>query len=100
MDNDVVIEVKYEDETFNPIGALVIKGIEYDPEDYDGKQGCIWVEETSMVDPTVDMDSDDEDYDETSQQFYEDLADKQQELLDECLRLIETDGELIEGYED
>ena len=53
-----------------------------------------------MVDPTVDMDSDDEDYDETSQQFYEDLADKQQELLDECLRLIETDGELIEGYED
>ena len=100
LDNDVVIEVTYEDETFNPIGALVIKGIEYDPEDYDGKQGCIWVEETSMVDPTVDMDSDDEDYDETSQQFYEDLADKQQELLDECLRLIETDGELIEGYED
>ena len=65
VDNDVIIEVTYEDETYSPVGAAIIKGVECDPEDYDEKQGNIWVEEDrTLEDPTVDKEWDDEDYDE------------------------------------
>jgi len=101
LDNDVVIEVTYEDETYSPVGAVVIKGIEYDPEDYDEKQGNIWVEEdNSLEDPTVDKDWDDEDYDQVQMEFSESVYDKQQELLDKCRRLVETDGMMFHEYQD
>ena len=100
VDNDVIIEVTYEDETYSPVGAAIIKGVECDPEDYDEKQGNIWVEEDrTLEDPTVDKDWDDEDYDEVQMEFAESVYDKQQELLDECRRLVETDGESIDEYE-
>lgn len=101
LDNDVVIEVTYEDETYSPVGAVVIKGIEYDPKDYDEKQGNIWVEEdNSLEDPTVDKDWDDEDYDQVQMEFSESVYDKQQELLDKCRRLVETDGMMFHEYQD
>ena len=100
VDNDVIIEVTYEDETYSPVGAAIIKGVECDPEDYDEKQGNIWVEEDrTLEDPTVDKEWDDEDYDEVQMEFSESVYDKQQELLDECRRLVETDGESIDEYE-
>jgi hypothetical protein len=45
-----------------------------------------------MEDPTVDMDFDDENYDEVSQEFYESLYDTQVRLLDQCMEMIELDG--------
>jgi hypothetical protein len=101
LDNDVVIEVTYEDESYSPIGAVIIKGVECDPEDYDEKQGMIWVEEDrTLEDPTVDKDWDDEDYDDVQMKFAESVYDRQQELLEECRRLIDTDGMFFDDYEE
>ncbi len=92
IDPEVFIEVVYEDEGYEPIGAVVIK------KDKDGTP-CIWVEEDEMEDPTVDMDWEDEDYDETQMKFHEDLYERQQEMLLECHDLVGTDGEPIDEYE-
>lgn len=101
IDNDVVIEVTYEDETYSPVGAAILKGVECDPEDYDEKQGMIWVEEDrSLEDPTVDKDWDDEDYEEVQMNFNESVYNKQQELLDECRRVVDLDGMFFDDYEE
>ena len=63
LDNDVVIEVKYEDEGYNPVGALLVKSVTTYGEHEETTEGCIWSEEEEMEDPTVDMDWDDENYD-------------------------------------
>jgi len=92
-DPDVFIEVQYEDEGYSPIGAIVIK------KDKDGTP-CIWVEEDDdMEDPTEDMDWDDEGYDEAQMEFMDSIYERQQEMLQECHDLINTDGEPIDGYE-
>ena len=92
-DPDVFIEVQYEDEGYSPIGAIVIK------KDKDGTP-CIWVEEDDdMENPTEDMDWDDEGYDEAQMEFMDSIYERQQEMLQECHDLINTDGEPIDGYE-
>jgi len=101
VDNDVVIEVTYEDETYSPVGAAILKGVECDPEDYDEKQGMIWVEEDrTLEDPTFDKDWDDEDYDEVQMNFNESVYNRQQELLEECRRVIDLDGMFFDDYEE
>ena len=101
VDKDVVIEVTYEDESYSPIGAAIIKGVKCDPEDCDGKQGMIWVEEDrTLEDPTVDKDWDDDDYDEVQMEFAESVYEKSQELLDKCRGLIDRDGIFFEDYEE
>ena len=90
LDESVEIEVTYEDETYNPIGAIVIK------KDRDGTP-CMWEEEDNDIEnPLEDMDWDDEKYDETSEEFYESLYDNQQSLLGLCYELVITDGEPID----
>ena len=90
LDESVEIEVTYEDETYNPIGAIVIK------KDRDGTP-CIWEEEDNDIEnPLEDMDWDDEKYDDVSQEFYESLYENQQSLLGLCHELVITDGEPIE----
>ena len=90
LDENVEIEVTYEDETYNPIGAIVIK------KDRDGTP-CIWEEEDNDIEnPLEDMDWDDEKYDDASQEFYESLYENQQSLLGLCHELVITDGEPIE----
>jgi len=90
LDENVEIEVTYEDETYNPIGAIVIK------KDRDGTP-CIWEEEDNDIEnPLEDMDWDDEKYDDVSQEFYESLYENQQSLLGLCHELVITDGEPIE----
>ena len=92
MDSNVFIEVQYEDEGYDPIGAIVIK------KDVDGTP-CIWVEEDNeMENPADDMDWDDEDYDEVSSEFYESVYERTQEMLRYCHDLIDTDGEPIDEY--
>lgn len=94
IDPEVVVEVKYEDETYSPVGAIVIK------KDKDGTP-CIWQEEDDeMEDPTVDMDWDDEEYEQTQMDFMDSIAERQDELLAECHELVETDGEPIYEMED
>jgi len=86
----IEIEVTYEDETYSPIGAIVIK------KDRDGTP-CIWEEEDNDIEnPLEDMDWDDEKYDDVSQEFYESLYENQQSLLGLCHELVITDGEPIE----
>ena len=92
LDNDVVIEVRYEDETFNPVGALVVKSVTHYGEEDETTEGRLWSEEVEMEDPTVDMDFDDEDYDEVQMEFYESLYDTQVRLLSNCMEMIELDG--------
>jgi hypothetical protein len=94
MDPNVFIEVQYEDEGYDPIGAIVIK------KDVDGTP-CIWVEEDDeMEDPTVDKDWEDEDYDDVQMEFMESLYERQQEMLRLCHDLVDTDGEPIDDYKD
>ena len=92
LDNEVVIEVKYEDESFDPVGALVVKSVTHYGEEGETTEGCLWSEETEMEDPTVDMDWDHEDYDQTQMEFYESVAETQDSLLSQCIELVETDG--------
>ena len=93
IDPEGYIEVIYEDEGYDPIGAVVIK------KDKDGTP-CIWQEEDNeMEDPTVDKDWDDEDYDDVQMEFMESLYDRQQEMLLYCHDLIDTDGEPIDEYQ-
>ena len=92
LDNEVVIEVKYEDETFDPVGALVIKTLTHEGDEGEVSEGRLWVEETEMEDPTVDMDWDHEDYDQTQMDFYDSVAETQDNLLSQCMELVETDG--------
>jgi len=92
-DPDVFIEVQYEDEGYDPIGAIVIK------KDLDGTP-CIWQEEDDeMEDPTVDMDWDDEGYDDAQMEFMDSLYERQQEMLRLCHDLVNTDGEPIDSYQ-
>jgi hypothetical protein len=94
LDENVEIEVTYEDETYSPIGAIVIK------KDRDGTP-CIWEEEDNDIEnPLEDMDWDDEKYDDVSQEFYESLYENQQSLLGLCHELVITDGEPIEELTD
>ncbi len=92
LDENVQIEVTYEDETYSPIGAIVVK------KDKDGTP-CIWLEEDDDIEnPLDDMDWDDEKYDETSEEFYENIYDVQQSLLATCIEIVDSDGEPIEDY--
>ena len=92
-DPDVFIEVQYEDEGYDPIGAIVIK------KDLDGTP-CIWQEEDDeMEDPTVDMDWEDEGYDDAQMEFMDSLYERQQEMLRLCHDLVNTDGEPIDSYQ-
>ena len=88
LDENVEIEVQYEDESYDPIGAMVVK------KDKDGTP-CIWEEEDDVENPTDDMDWDDEGYDEAQQEFYDEIYETKQELLKECHSLVLTDGEPI-----
>jgi hypothetical protein len=89
LDENVEIEVTYEDETYSPIGAIVIK------KDRDGTP-CMWEEEDNDIEnPLEDMRMSDEKYDEVSEEFYESLYENQQSLLGLCHELVVTDGEPI-----
>ena len=83
IDPESIIEVKYEDEGFDPIGAIVIKKGE------NGEPVIYQDEDDEMEDPTVDMDWDDENYDQTQMEFMEEIAERQDEMLANCYEMIE-----------
>ena len=95
IDPDSSIEVTYEDEGYSPIGAYVLS------KDLDGTP-CIWNEEDhDMEDPTLEMEWDDEDYDQTQSDFVDSIYDRTQELLQNCRTYVLSDGEpVVEMGED
>jgi hypothetical protein len=90
IDPNVIIEVKYEDETYNPIGAVVIK------KDNDGVSVMYQDEDDEMEDPTEDMNWDDEGYDDARLNFMDEIMERQDEMLRFCYDMIEEgDGTAI-----
>lgn len=95
IDPESIIEVKYEDEGFDPIGAIVIKKGE------NGEPVIYQDEDDEMEDPTIDMDWDDENYDQTQMEFMEEIAERQDEMLANCYDMIDEGlGEPIYEMED
>jgi len=100
VDPEVFIEVMYEDEAYDPVGAVVIK------KDVDGTP-CIWQEEDNEMeypdeDDYYDEEEEDTDYDayETAtMEFMDELYERQQEMLGQCHDLVESDGEPIDEFE-
>ena len=93
IDPDVFIEVTYEDETYNPIGAIVLK------KDKDGTPCYYQEEDDEMEDPTEDMDWEDEEYEQAQEDFMESIYERQREMMLSCHDLVVSDGEPIEDIE-
>ena len=90
IDPDVKILVKFEDESYEPVGAFAAM------KDPNGVPSYHLDEDYDMEDPTVDMDWDDEDYDETQMEFREELEGVQDSCLEECIRVIgQGEGKVI-----
>lgn len=75
IDPEVQIQVKFQDESYQPIGGFVVK------KDHNGVPGWSMEEDYDVEDPTVDMDWDDEDYDETQMDFMDDLDTMMTQLM-------------------
>lgn len=89
IDPDVIIEVTFEDEAYQPVGALVIKNNE-------GMGDLHMVEDYDLEDPTVEMDWEDENYDQTQMNFIEEKEDIIENLLKTCYEWIDgNDGETV-----
>ena len=71
IDPDVKVEVKYQDESYNPVGGFVVK------KDHNGTPAWAESEEYDVEDPTVDMNWEDDGYDDAQQEFNEMLDDMQ-----------------------
>ena len=89
-DPEGYLEVRYEDESLSPVGALVIKKgpngeiCFKDKEDYD------------MEDPTADMEWDDEGYDNAQMNFTDEKFEAMDNMVEMCNRMIdEGDGEIV-----
>ena len=95
IDPEVWIEVQYEDEAYNPIGAFVLKKDSTGTAVYCHKEDC------SMEDPTLDMDWENEQYDQTQMEFMESVGERQQEMLAFCHQMIDTgNGEIVPAKKD
>ena len=76
IDPNVEIEVKYQDESYEPVGGFVVK------KDHEGNPAWAQQETYDMEDPTADMDWEDEDYDDTQMNFMEDVDDTMEHCMD------------------
>lgn len=89
-DESAIIEVTYEDETYNPIGAIVIK------KDEDGDSVMYQEEDDEMENPTDDMDWDDEGYEDAQMEFMDSIYERIEEMKNHCYSMIdENEGQPI-----
>jgi hypothetical protein len=81
IDPDGYIENRYTDESYSPIGVMVFKKDDVGPK---------WSEivEYDMVDPTDDMEFDDEGYEEAREGFMNDIYNFHEESIEICLETI------------
>jgi len=75
IDPNVEIEVKYQDESYEPVGGFVVK------KDHEGNPAWSQEEDYDMEDPTESMDWDDEDYDSVQMNFMEDIDDAMEHCM-------------------
>jgi hypothetical protein len=89
-DPEGYLEVRYEDESLSPVGALVIKK---------GPNGEICFkdkEDYNMEDPTADMEWDDEGYDNVQMNFTDEKFEAMDNMVEMCNRMIdEGNGEIV-----
>lgn len=94
IDPEVVIEVKYEDESYNPVGAFLIK------KDEEGDAMWAQNEDDELEDPTVDMDWDDEEFEEAQLDFMDEVSSAQERMLELCHEQIDDlDGNNVYDVE-
>jgi hypothetical protein len=81
IDTDGYIENRYTDESYSPIGVMVFKKDDVGPK---------WSEivEYDMVDPTDDMEFDDDGYEEAREGFMNDIYNFHEESIEICLETI------------
>ena len=89
IDPNVIIEVMYEDENYSRVGAFVIK------KDKNGSIQYVSEEDSELVDPTLEMDYDDDSYEEVRLEFAEKVYGIQNDCLSYCHKLIDTDEGII-----
>ena len=89
IDTNVIIEVMYEDENYSRVGAFVIK------KDNNGNIQYVSEEDSELVDPTLELNYDDESYEEVRLEFAEKVYSIQKECLDYCHELIDRDEGII-----
>lgn len=89
IDPETIIEVRYEDESYNPVGAFLIK------KDENGDVFYSQNEEEGLENPTDDMDWDDENYDQVQMDFMDSVYEK----IEEMLRLCYEDIDNGDGYD-
>ena len=84
IDPEVVIEVKYQDEGYSPVGGFVIKK--------SPTSVIRWFEKEvfDLEDPTVDMNYGSDGYEDASQDFYEKVDDTQIECVSTCHEMIDS----------
>ena len=83
IDPEVTIEVLYEDESYDPIGAFVYT------KDSEGDLVYFHDYDDDMEDPTLEMDWDDEEYEDAQADFMDSIYERQQEMLSFCHEMIE-----------
>lgn len=87
IDPEVVVEVKYEDESYNPVGAFLIK------KDEEGNAMWAQNEDDELEDPTTEMDWDDEEFEEAQLDFMDEVSSSQDRMLELCHEQIDgNDG--------
>lgn len=89
IDPNVIIEVMYEDENYSRVGAFVIK------KDNNGSIQYVSEEDSELVDPTLEMEYDDESYEEVRYEFSEKVYAIQNECLNYCHELIDKNEGII-----
>lgn len=90
IDPEVSIEVLYEDEGYDPIGAFVYT------KDSEGNLVYAHDSDDEMEDPTLEMDWDDEGYEDAQMEFMDSIYERQQEMLAYCKEMIDdNEGENI-----
>lgn len=75
IDPKVEIQVKFQDESYEPVGGFVVK------KDHEGVPAWSMEEDYDIEDPTADMDWEDEDYEETQMDFMDELDDVMTSLM-------------------
>ena len=81
--------MRYEDENYRRVGAFVIK------KDNNGNIQYVSEEDSELVDPTLEMEYDDESYEEVRYEFSEKVYAIQNECLNYCHELIDKNEGII-----
>jgi hypothetical protein len=90
IDPNAYIEVRFNDETYSPVGAMLFK------KDAEGQPRWYEVEDHDFENPTDDMDWDDEGYEDAQMEFMDSIYEFHEDSILECHNMIDTgDGNVF-----